>query len=44
VLQRLPEGAERLHALLDRGIPEHLPSQLQPSIVKVARIHSCSPS
>jgi hypothetical protein len=39
VLQRLAEGAERLHALLDRGIPEHLPPQLQSSLVKVAGVH-----
>src|SRR5262249_26639570 len=39
VLQRRPEFAERVHALLDRGGAEHLTPQSQTTIMKLLRIH-----
>jgi hypothetical protein len=40
VLQRLAESAERLHALVDGLVAEHLSAKLQALFVEVARIHA----
>src|SRR4051794_10792689 len=40
VLQRLAERAERLHALVDGLVAEHLSAKLQALFVEVARIHA----
>jgi hypothetical protein len=39
VLQRLAERAERLHALVDGLVAEHLSAKLQALFIEIARVH-----